>query len=488
VGLIVRRDGLPDCLGIDIGRESVKLAVVGRAKTGPVVRAFSTIAYPGPGLDLAARAAFAAQAVADGPHARMSAAVTLSGTDVFLRPLVVPFTKTSHIAKTLKFEMDGELPFDVETAVLDFAAVSAAGKSTRLMVAAMPVETLRRVSEPFEAAGLNIRIITADVLSAPALAAYLGDDDFTLMDVSPSGWKMSVCGRARLHFARAAAAAPTGDRMEPALGAWFKQSLMVNPSDEPTGKVLVVGGLSAALDLVALAEATGSPAERLLLPDAALDESLLAQRDQIAACAMPAVAAATGLATGKSGFDLYAAAHGRVNPLDRVFAPAMGALVLLILLFAVWGWDFTGKLVAQRQRLAGAKSAETALWQGLFPDRQPPGGSVRLGLQSELKALEEGASERALGGKAGPILKALYVVSKTADPAAGLRFEKFTAAQRKGNVTVKATAPEATTAEKLAGAIEAEGTFDAELLNVSQESDRVTFQIVLTPKRGKNVQ
>ena len=201
---------MPEMVGVDIGKERLTVAVVSRTKKRLSVKDLATYDYEEGAGTLAARAAFAAEKVSQGGYGRTPVAVSLPGTEVFLRPLSVPFSKPGLIAKTLLFELDGKLPFDVEFAVVDFVITSSGDKASRLLVAAMPREALSDVSEPFLSRGLNLASVTADVLSAAALSAVTGEAHATIVEVNASEWKMSICAGGKLVFARAAAATPSG--------------------------------------------------------------------------------------------------------------------------------------------------------------------------------------------------------------------------------------------------------------------------------------
>lgn len=471
---------MPDCLGIDIGSEALKFAVVERGKKGCVIKAFARYAYPEGALGASARAEFAARTAAEGPYARLPVALSLSGADVFLCPLTVPFTKRSHIAKTLKFEMEGQLPFDVDSAVVDFSIALAAAKSSRLIVAAMPRETLESLTLPFERSGLNVALVTADVLAAASLGAFLGDGKYAVLDVGLSGWKLSVCDAGRLVFARATPAAPASDKVETALGGWFKQGLMAAPADALAEKMYLVGDMSGSVDCQALAEAAGCAVARPEFPGETIDAALAGEKGEIERSCAGSVAAAMALCSGKPAFDFYAAARGRQSPLERVFGPAVAGLVLVTLLFGVLGLGYARSLFTQRAGLAQVRAAEMGLWKQVFPDEDPPGGDVHAALAARIRQLQDAAPERLLGGKAGPILKALYVLSKTRAESAGIQFERFEAA--KGAVIVQASAPNDPAAANLAGEINAEGSFDAKTQNFQPEEKRIVFQIVMTPK------
>ena len=470
---------MPEYLGVDIGSEWLTTAVVGRTKAGPVVRAFNRYQYPQPGADIAARAAFAARTVAESTNLRLPIAVSISGAEVFLRPLVVPFTKASLIAKTLKFEVEGHLPFDVETAVLDYAVVETAGKSSRLLVAAIGRQTLQGVVNAFAAAGLAVRMITADVLAAPVLGMFLVGRRYGIMDVSASAWKLGVCDEGRLVFARAAAAAPAADRMEASLGGWFKQSLMA-AAGTGIDKLYLVGEISGAIDCRALEDAIGVPVVRADFPDSALDGGLLGDKEEVTKTGAWAVAVATSLSLGKGDFDLYGAAYGRHGPVDKVFVPAVILLCLFTALFAAIGWGYGRQLAAVRANIAELEKAQLQLWKQILGDEAPPAGGVHSGLLAKIRDLEEKAPAKALGGKAGPILQALYAAARAARPGTGIEFLKFEAKPDK--VIIEATAPNDATAQQLANDIAAAGVFDAAVRELVNQENRVSFKVDMKPR------
>ena len=471
---------MPEYLGVDIGSEWLSIAVVSKTKGGPVIRALNRYQYAEAGGDVAARATFAAKTVAEGPHARLPIAVSVSGAEVFLRPLVVPFTKASQVARTLKFEMEGHLPFDVDTAVLDYSVVSTGEKSSTLLVAAIVREALDHVVAAFQSAGLAVKMVSADVLTAPVLGAFLAGRRYGVLDVSVSAWKLAVCGDGRLDFVRAAAAAPAGDRMETALSGWFKQSLMAAPHDTEIERLYVVGEMSGALDCQALEDSLGIPVSLAKFPSAALDGGLLGDADEVVKCGVWAVAAAARLATGRADFDLYGAAYGRQGPLDKVLVPAMVFLCLFSAFFVAIGWAYARELSALRANVAALGKAETELWQRLFADEKVPSAGVYGGLQAKVRDLEDNALDKMLGGRAGPVLKSILAVSIAAKSNSGLEFLKFEA--REGKFTIDARAPNDAAAEQLANDLSASGMFDATVKDLNTDNDRVIFKVTVTPR------
>jgi type II secretory pathway component PulL len=138
----------------------------------------------------------------------------------------------------------------------------------------------------------------------------------------------------------------------------------------------------------------------------------------------------------------------------------------------------------QRARLTDLSKAETAVWQQATGEDAPQTG-VYAAFQARLIELERGANERAMGGRAAPILKALYVISKTAPAGGTIECQKFNATP--GAVTISASARDEATVEKLVKDVVAEGTFAAESRGLRKAEDGVRFELIMSPKRGGNV-
>jgi hypothetical protein len=472
---------LSECLGIDLGDQAVTLAVVSRAKTGASIRAFERREYPPDAADPAARAAFAARAVIDSPFARLPIALSLPGTDVFMRPVTVPFTKKSHIAGTLKFELEGVLFFDVETAVIDFTILSSAQGSTKLLIAAMPESALALATAPFEEAGLRLQHVTADALSSCALAHILGEKDFALLDVGLTGWSLSVCAGGELQFARAAKAAPANGSMEATVGGWYKQGIVAAPG-VVAPKVYITGEGARQFDLKLLSDCIGVPAEALSYGGAAADGEIAAGMEDLCRTGAAAVNAAAEHCYG-SDFDFYAVARGRQSLVDRAFAPVVIGLVAATLLLGAVGWDSLHKARSMRASTAEVARAQASIWQGLFPGQKPREGDVHSSLTAAVNELDQGVSDEVKGGSAAPVLAALTAIAKSVPQGQKVTFKVVDA--REGRVVVTAYAPEPRMEETIVAAINKGGTFKATSTGRTGENQQWKFDITMNPMRLK---
>ena len=167
--------------------------------------------------------------------------------------------------------------------------------------------------------------------------------------------------------------------------------------------------------------------------------------------------------------------------MKAVFAPVSTGLVLLMLLFSILGWGYAEQRKIGRFEEANARASEHEIWRGLFPERKPAGGNVRLTLQSELARIKKTGGRQALGADVGWLPRALYVLSRSVPAGRSTDFRKFVAAS--GKLTVSVASSETAAAHQLAESITAEGTFSARYRELrTGEEGRTTFELVMQPK------
>lgn len=474
---------MPEVLGVHLGDAGVALTLVESARTGVSVRAFHESYYPEGVTDTAGKAAFAAAFAGRLGYGRISLALALPATDVLLRPVTVPFVKPSHIAKTLKFEMEDQLLFDVETAAMDFVVTGSPDAHTsQLLVAAIPRETLDAACRPFEEAGFRLRLATADVLTAAALASVLGAGDLTVIDLGSSAWRLGRVSGGKLDFARATPAAAIDGGLEGAVAAWYRQGLAA-ARDVEVEKVVVTGWGSSALDLESLGRALGIPAQPASLTRGSIGAE---EAEGLAMKGLGAFAVAAQYCLKTEGFDFYSASRGGRTILDAVAAPLCVGLVILTALLAISGLASRREYAAARQGIVALQEAETALWNSAFSGREVPPAGILDGMKQSLAALRDESPQDVVGRKAR-ILKALHVIAVSVPEGQAPTFSGFEAVDERGalEVRVKASAPDSSAADILARSITDEGTFRAESRNVQKKpgSDEWSFEIVMSPTR-----
>ncbi len=477
---------MAEFLGVEIGKDRVGLALVSMSPAGARISFFENREYPSADLSLVDRASFAAKLAAGASAGKAPLALSLPGEAMSMCPLVVPFTKRAHIERTLKFEIEDKLPFDVNSAVLDFAVTGSHGGSSRLIVVALQSQLLRDVVAPFEARFLKVRLVTAEALSASALSSVIRENDFALLDVGLSDWKLSLVRDGRLAFARAARALPAGESLEAAIAAWFRQGLMAVPSEPSPERVFLTGCGSGALDPETLSQALSLEVRRLEFPLESLPSGEPRDAEDNREPSTPAVSAAASACLPWPEIDLVRAARGRQSVFDVLFAPLAAALVLATLLLALLGIGYRNDATRAADAKSQALAAEIEVWESLFPDRTPPGGSPNLGLKSALKEVEIAGAAQALGSSSDWFLRALHVLSTCAPKGAGLTFRQLHL--RQGKLVIDVSSRDTSADRLLRDAINAEGAFVAESVNVRIEEGLTTFQIQMQQREPNDVQ
>ena len=74
----------------------------------------------------------------------------------------------------IRFRLKRSVPFDVESAVLSYAAQPAQGKKIDVVVVLVPLEIISRYEAPFRAAGMNPGLVTTSSIAALELAPEHG--------------------------------------------------------------------------------------------------------------------------------------------------------------------------------------------------------------------------------------------------------------------------------------------------------------------------
>src|SRR5262249_27416967 len=140
---------MPTWIGIDIGTASVKVAVLKTSyrKVGLVGLGAATL-QPDSDVAAAVRAAVR-EAAGEKGGTGDGVATVLSGTKAAVRNMVLPASAQKQLGEVLPFELDGEVPFEVAEAVLDYRVVTT-GRVEELdptkldvLVAAAPIEDAR---------------------------------------------------------------------------------------------------------------------------------------------------------------------------------------------------------------------------------------------------------------------------------------------------------------------------------------------------------
>jgi general secretion pathway protein L len=127
---------MPTWLGIDIGTTSVKAALVRSAyrKLALARLASSDVSSPG-GTAAAVRAAVSAAMEGEAQGAD-AIAVSVEGSRVAVHRLTLPGTAQKQLAEVLTYELEAQVPFDLEGAVFDWRLLGREGEGGPLSIVA----------------------------------------------------------------------------------------------------------------------------------------------------------------------------------------------------------------------------------------------------------------------------------------------------------------------------------------------------------------
>jgi hypothetical protein len=156
-----------------------------------------------PGLEGLARAAQSIRAALAAPPDAVFAA--LAGHEASLRPLSLPRALVRRGPKVLAAELEGQLPFDLDDAVLD-AQLVRDGEVSDLLAAAVRIERVRGAIEALKSADLEPREVGVMPVSLGELAAayveWSSADPVLLVHAYESRADLCVIARGAVQFAR----------------------------------------------------------------------------------------------------------------------------------------------------------------------------------------------------------------------------------------------------------------------------------------------
>src|SRR5215469_17354045 len=151
---------MPTWLGIDIGSASVKAAVVRSTYRRVALARVATVEVEAAGGHVpAVRLAVATALQGDQPGTTLSPdaiAVTIEGSKAAIHRLLLPAAAQKQLADVLAYELESQIPFDMESAVFDWRLLERGSDDGQLsLIAAVArVEDVKaRIDMVREAAG-----------------------------------------------------------------------------------------------------------------------------------------------------------------------------------------------------------------------------------------------------------------------------------------------------------------------------------------------
>jgi Tfp pilus assembly PilM family ATPase len=174
-------------IGIDLGTHSVRLAVLeggfGRFQTGPTVEVEVAPPQEGDGPWDARFRALAEARGRLGPGGPDTFGIAIPAELASLRTIRLPFTDKAQIAKTLRFEVEQQVPFDLDDMVLADRFVDSGEGGSRLLCGMLPKATLAPLLAGLREEGADPKIAALDT---DLYEAYLTGGTQALVDIGHS--------------------------------------------------------------------------------------------------------------------------------------------------------------------------------------------------------------------------------------------------------------------------------------------------------------
>ncbi len=163
---------MPKYIGIDIGKSSVKVAVVKTAYRKIAVDGLASVPV---GDDLAAAIKAAVEQAVGGVGAGDAVATSVDGAKLVVRTLSVPASAQKQLADVLPFEMEAQTPFDVSEGVLDYRLLSSSNKEKLavLTVLARTEDVKARIDIVREAIGVEPERVGAGPFPLAGLVEWI---------------------------------------------------------------------------------------------------------------------------------------------------------------------------------------------------------------------------------------------------------------------------------------------------------------------------
>lgn len=161
-------------LGLDLGTHTLKAVLLETALRGYTVKAYTTVAVPADGeRNDRLRAALPLLAAQLGPLAADTTVVALPGVASATHPIALPFSDPKKIESTLAFEVESQLPYELDQAVFDHQVSAVDEKGTQLLVGVVRKPELRDLLELLKESKFDPRIVTHPGLAYQNLLGLL---------------------------------------------------------------------------------------------------------------------------------------------------------------------------------------------------------------------------------------------------------------------------------------------------------------------------
>ncbi len=181
-------------IGLDIGSSSIKVVLIQRGLKGPYIEKCIEWPIPSPHTDGDLVAALHKAGIRS-PSGREVVA-SVPQRSVFTHVVRLPFTDPQQVAQTVAYEMEGQIPLDLEEVVVDYHPMQSTPSrpDSTLLAIAIPKEHLKRHLGELQKAGVDPKALEVDGLALFNFSQHYFKDlkgDVALLDIGAS--KTSVC-------------------------------------------------------------------------------------------------------------------------------------------------------------------------------------------------------------------------------------------------------------------------------------------------------
>ncbi len=163
-------------LGLDLGSHTLKGVIVETTYRGAAVKGFVSAPVPPDGERHDRLKAALAQLTAGAPLIADSVVVSMPGTGLATHPIALPFSDPKKIESTLGFEVESQLPYDLDEAVYDHQLTHADETGASLLVGVARKAELAPLLALLAESKLDPRVVThAGLVYQNVIAALPAD-------------------------------------------------------------------------------------------------------------------------------------------------------------------------------------------------------------------------------------------------------------------------------------------------------------------------
>lgn len=196
-------------IALDISRTRVR-AILGRREGGmlSVKRVFvEDVPSHVDSDDFEAIGAWVGKRLRESGFPRASTTIALARQHVGLKRLTLPTTDSNELPQMTRLAMQRQLPFDAETAVIDYLPVAHSDTNTTVLAVAVPQEILDQALLVARAAKLRVERVSLRGMGSALLLRHLGEqinESILAIDVLNDAIEFCVIDNGVVRFSRSA--------------------------------------------------------------------------------------------------------------------------------------------------------------------------------------------------------------------------------------------------------------------------------------------